>query len=140
MSVLSIGQIAKATGVSVEAIRFYEKRGLIATPQRTSAGYRQYPPETIKRVRFILHAKDAGFTLAEIADLLALRQSSSDSCAKIKQRAQAKLDDVDSRLNDLHLVRGALSNLIAKCDGMEQMGECPIIETLELDDEGRTDL
>lgn len=135
MSTLSIGQAAKITGISVEAIRFYEKQGLVSVPNRTAAGYRQYSPETIKRIRFILHAKDAGFTLKEVADLLALRQSSRDSCSKIKQRAQMKLQDVESRLNDLHMVRDALSNLVAKCDDKEKMGACPIIEALELDHE-----
>ena len=135
MSTLNIGQVAKATGISVEAIRFYEKRGLIDTPARTATGYRQYPPETVKRIRFILHAKDAGFTLSEISDLLRLRQTSADSCANIRDRALSKIEDVDNRLNDLHLVRDALSRLVARCDDMEQMGECPIIEALELEDE-----
>jgi len=83
MNIFSIGEVAKETGISVEAIRFYEKRGLIKAPTRTASGYRQYSPDAVRRIRFIQHAKDAGFTLGEIGELLRLRQSTSDSCARI---------------------------------------------------------
>lgn len=135
MDTLSIGQVAKATGVSVETIRFYEKRGLVSAPARTAAGYRQYPPETVKRIGFIQHAKDAGFTLSEVGELLTLRQAESDTCSQVKRRAQLKLLDVERRLQDLHMVRNALSGLIARCDITDQMGECPIIEALEPENE-----
>lgn len=132
---LTIGKVARAAGISVEAIRFYEKRGLLNNVGRTASGYRQYPPETVKRIRFIQHAKDAGFTLGEIGELLRLRQSSRDGCARIRNRATDKLQDVERRLQDLNIIRNALSELVHRCDDNENMGECPIIEALELDDE-----
>lgn len=131
----SIGEVARQTGITVEAIRFYEKRGLINAPARTASGYRQYSPDAVRRIRFIQHAKDAGFTLSEIGELLMLRQSTNDSCARIKQRAQIKLQDVHKRLHELHMVRDALTKLVARCEVSDEMGECPIIEALEPDDE-----
>lgn len=132
---LTIGKVAKATGISVEAIRFYEKQGLLANVDRTASGYRQYPPETVKRIRFIQHAKDAGFTLGEIGELLRLRQSKRDSCTRIRDRANLKLQDVERRLQDLNVIRDALAGLVNRCDKNDNMGECPIIEALEPGDE-----
>jgi Hg(II)-responsive transcriptional regulator len=135
MHTLSIGKVAKMTGMTVEAIRFYEKRGLINAPERTPSGYRRYSPEAVKRICFIQHAKDAGFTLAEIAELLMLRETASDSCGLVKMRAENKLKDVEKRLNELRLVRNALTMLVARCNASDQMGECPILEALEPNDE-----
>jgi Hg(II)-responsive transcriptional regulator len=144
MSVLSIGQVAKQTGVTVETVRFYEKRGLIEQARRTASGYRQYSPGTVKRVRFIQHAKDAGFTLNDIAELLALRQAPGETCAPIRERAREKIEAVDSRLRDLQRIRDALSKLVGKCDANDPMGDCPIMESLEegdwLENESGTDL
>ena len=135
MSTLSIGEVARKTGITVEAIRFYEKRGLIIAPERTPSGYRQYSPDAVNRIRFIQHAKDAGFTLGEISELLRLRESASDSCGLVKVRAERKLQDVEKRLGELQMVRKALTKLIARCNASDQMGECPILEALETHDE-----
>jgi len=131
MSVLSIGQLAKQTGVTVETVRFYEKRGLIERARRSPSGYRQYAPDTVKRVRFIQHAKDAGFTLNDIAELLALRQAPGETCAPVRARAREKIETVDSKIRDLQRIREALSKLVSKCDTNDVSGDCPIIESLE---------
>lgn len=131
MSVLSIGQVARQTGVSVETVRFYEKQRLLEPPQRTAAGYRQYPPETVRRVRFIQRAKDVGFTLREIGELLALRREPGTSCAEVKSRATRKMDLIDQRIRDLTEIRDALERMAAKCSGRGTLGECPILEELE---------
>lgn len=130
---LTIGKLSRATGITVEAIRFYEKQGLIAAPDRTSAGYRQYPEETVRRVRFIQQAKDAGFTLKEVGELLTLKQSSRDTCAQVRKRAELKLDDVERRLAELGRVHDALSSLVTRCGNNNDMGECPILDALEPD-------
>jgi len=135
MMMLSIGQVAKRTGVTVETMRFYEKQGLITVPQRSDCGYRQYPPEMVKRVRFIQHAKEVGFTLKEIDELLALRRKPGTSCADIKLRAAQKVQEVDQKLNDLKRIRGALQRMIMKCSGRGDLSECPILEELDLDEE-----
>jgi len=135
MTLLNIGQVAKQTGVTVETIRFYEKQSLIATPQRTDAGYRQYPLETVKRLRFIQHAKEVGFTLKDIGELLALRQEPRTSCADIKIRTTQKIEEVDQKIRDLQRIRDALARMIMKCSGRGALSTCPILEELNLDEE-----
>jgi Hg(II)-responsive transcriptional regulator len=137
MTLLNIGQIAKQTGVTVETIRFYEKQGLIATPKRSDAGYRQYPSETVKRIHFIQHAKEVGFTLKDIAELLALRQKPGTSCGDIKLRATQKIEEIDQKIQDLKRIREALGRMILKCRGRGALSECPILEELELDESER---
>ncbi len=134
MTLLNIGQVAKQTGVTVETVRFYEKQGLIAAPQRTDAGYRQYPLDTVKRVRFIQHAKEVGFTLKDIGELLALRQKPGTSCTDIKLRATQKIEEVDQKIQDLNRIRDALGRMVMKCSGRGDLSECPILEELELDE------
>lgn len=133
MAKLTIGQVAKQTGVTVETLRFYEKQGLIETPRRTSSGYRQYPQETVKRVRFIQNAKEVGFTLKDIAELLTLRQEPGTSCPDIKLRASLKIDEVDQKIRDLTRIREALARMIVKCSSEGPVSQCPILE--ELDEE-----
>ena len=133
MELLKIGQVAKQTGVTVETIRFYEKQNLITTPQRTESGYRQYPLDTIKRVRFIQHAKDVGFTLKEVTELLALRRKPNASCTEIKLRTLQQIEEVDQKISDLKKIREALGRMVMKCSGHGALSECPILEELELD-------
>jgi MerR family mercuric resistance operon transcriptional regulator len=133
MELLNIGQVAKQTGVTVETIRFYEKQNLITTPQRTESGYRQYPLDTIKRVRFIQHAKDVGFTLKEVTELLALRRKPNASCTEIKLRTLQQIEEVDQKISDLKKIREALGRMVMKCSGHGALSECPILEELELD-------
>ena len=134
MMLLNIGQVAKETGVTVETIRFYEKQGLIAAPRRSDAGYRQYPTETLKRIRFIQHCKEVGFTLKDIGELLALRQEPGTSCTEIKLCTMQKIEEVDQKIRDLNRIRDALARMIMKCSGQGALSECPILEELELDD------
>lgn len=131
MTQLSIGQLAKETGVTVEALRFYEKQGLVAAPARTNAGYRQYPPDTVRRVKFIQHAKEVGFTLNDIAQLLALRQEPGTSCADIKLKATDKIKDVESKIRELQRIREALQRMVIKCTSKSNLSECPILEELD---------
>ncbi len=135
MMLLNIGQVASQTGVTVETVRFYEKQGLIEEPQRAESGYRQYPPEIVKRVRFIQHAKEVGFTLKDIGGLLALRREPGTSCSDIKLRATQKIEQVDQKIRDLQQIRDALTRMVMKCGGRGPLSQCPILEELELDDE-----
>ena len=133
MPMLTIGQVAKQTGVTVETVRFYEKQGLIAAPQRSESGYRQYSQETVKRVRFIQNAKEVGFTLKDIGELLALRQEPGTSCPDIKLRATQKIDEVDQKIRDLKRIREALTRMILKCGSRGAVSQCPILEELDED-------
>lgn len=132
---LSIGQIAKQTGITVETVRFYEKKKLVEKPQRSESGYRQYPPETIKRVHFIQRAKEVGFTLKDIGELLDLRQEPGTSCTDIKLRATQKIAEVENKIRDLEIIHDALFSMIKKCKDTGSLSQCPILEELEMDEE-----
>lgn len=132
MCLLNIGEVASQTGITVETVRFYEKKTLIDAPLRSESGYRQYPLETVKRIRFILRAKDVGFTLKDIGELLELRQEPGNSCTDIKVRTSRKIEEVDHKIEDLRRIREALARMIMKCSGKGSLSECPILEELDL--------
>jgi len=131
MKTLTIGQVAKQVGVGLETIRFYERRGLIEEPPRRASGYRDYPPDTIARVRFIRRAKELGFSLKEIAELLSLRVDQDTTCADVKARAETKIADIQERVRALQCMKRALTKLAASCRGSGPASECPILEALE---------
>jgi len=132
---LSIGQVARRANIGVETVRFYEREGLIGRPSRRASGYRQYEPAVVTRLRFIRRAKELGFTLREIKELLELRLDPTSTCADVKGRAQAKIEDIDSKLASLRRVRKALSRLLEACDGRKGTAECPILDALEEENE-----
>lgn len=132
MSQLSIGQVAKQAGVSVETLRFYEKQGLLSKPARSASGYRCYDASVVRRVRFIQRAKELGFALREVAELLNLRQTRHTSCAQVRSVALAKMADIDQKLTDLQRMRMALENLAARCELEGTMGDCPLLDALEV--------
>lgn len=125
----TIGRIAKASGAAIETIRYYEREGLLPTPERSAAGYRLYHPETVERLRFIQRAKRLGFQLTEIGGLLHLADVDAPS-AQVRELAQTKLEVIDARLRDLAAMRDALSVLISDCDGRGDAACCPIIGAL----------
>ena len=133
MGSLTIGEVAKQTGIGVETVRFYEKSGLIDEPPRTEAGYRQYPENTASRVRFIRHAKELGFTLTEIKELLNLRLDPTTTCEDVRQVAEEKLRNVRAKIQSLQAIEMALGELIGACAVGGPDGECPILEALEPD-------
>ncbi len=133
MKALTIGQVAKQAGVGVETIRFYERSGLLKEPPRSRSGYRKYPADAVARVMFIRRAKDLGFTLNEIADLLALRVDADTTCADVKARADAKIAGIEDRIRELQRMKRALTRLAASCHGSEPASECPILEALQED-------
>lgn len=128
---LSIGEVAHLAGVAVDTIRFYEKEGLVPKPARKPSGYRQYQPEVVRNIRFVKAAKGLGFTLTEIRELISLRVTKGGSCADVKQRAVAKLADVDTKLAELQRMRDALVELAASCTGTGPMGVCPFLDALD---------
>ena len=127
---LTIGNLAKAVGVGVETVRFYEREKLIPKPPRTKSGYRQYPEDTLERVKFIRLAKELGFTLTEIRELLALRVSPRGNCQAVKRRAEAKIIEMEEKINHLQRIRSVLGKLVHACDERIDTGSCPILESL----------
>jgi len=131
VQVLTIGQVARQSGVSIETIRFYEREGLIDKPPRSRAGYRQYPAETVSRVRFIRRAKALGFSLKEVRELLAMRVNRDGNSAEVKARAEAKIADIDAKMRALQRMKETLVVITAACDGCAPVSACPILDALE---------
>ena len=126
---LTIGQLAKAAGINIETIRYYQRRGLLATPRKPPGGVRYYVPQTLARLRFIKRAQELGFTLREIADLLKLDDG---SCKEARMLAERRLSDIETRIRDLQSMRQTLDKLIHACRAGNQP-PCPIITSLEKD-------
>jgi len=139
MNGLTIGKLAKAAGIGIETVRFYERQGLVAPPPRTESNYRVYPGEEVARLKFIKRAKALGFTLKEIKDLLALSHDPQTTRADIKKRTLTKIEDVDRKIRDLTCIKKALEQLAAECDGQGPLEGCPILEALTNDDEAICD-
>jgi Hg(II)-responsive transcriptional regulator len=132
MPTITIGRAAKAAGVGVETIRFYERRNLIDQPPRPAGGgARDYGGDTVARLRFIGQAQEIGFSLAEIAELLSLRASSGAGCEDIRARAVAKRKTVQKKLDRLQQMREALDELISQCPGKGRLSGCTILEAMQ---------
>ena len=127
---VTIGQVAKRCGVGVETVRFYERERLSVQPSRPASGFRQYPPDTVGRVRFIQRSKALGFSLMEIGDLLSLRVDRTTTCPEVRKRVEAKIGDIEKRIETLLGMKRALERLTAACRKREPTGECPILEAL----------
>lgn len=137
MQVLTIGQVARQAEVGIETVRFYERQGLLAAPPRGPSGYRQYPPDSVGRLRFIRRAKALGFSLAEIRSLLALHPGSARSCADVSTRVLEKIADIEARIRDLEAVRKGLEELAASCERRKPLAGCPLLEALVTAGEAR---
>ena len=131
MGSLTIGQLAQRSGVGVETIRFYEREGLIAEPPRRSSGYRDYPLEAVIRIVFIRRAKNLGFSLKEISELLDLRVRPRRNCALVKRNADTKIADIDTKIVSLRRMRRALLELTKACEKRTPTTECPILASLD---------
>lgn len=135
MNTLSIGTLARESRVNIETIRFYERKGLLAKPPRNESGYRQFPAETLEQVRFIRKAKELGFTLKEIAQLLSLRIVPGASCAEVLKTAEVKLQEIDEKIIVLKGIQKALRNLTAACRIEGAGGECHFLELFSHQDD-----
>ena len=128
---LTIGRLARLGGVNLETIRYYEREGLLQKPPRTPAGYRMFPSDTARRVRFIKRAQELGFSLSEIRELLALKMKPGTNRKDIRARAEAKIADIEQKIETLERMKRALRNMTERCDGCGSLAECPILESLD---------
>jgi len=132
MSRLTIGKLASRSGVGVETVRFYERRGLIEQPRKpATSGFRTYSEETVARIRFIRQAQELGFSLREAGELLDLKADPAADAAAVRERAATKRAQVDEKIHQLERIRGALEALIAACPGSGALRRCSIIEALD---------
>jgi MerR family mercuric resistance operon transcriptional regulator len=131
MTPMTIGRAARKAGVGVETIRFYERKRLIEQPPKPrDSGFRDYPMETVHRIRFIRHAQEIGFSLREIEELLSLRADPAADCGEVRERATAKLQEVNRKIAQLERIRGGLEDLIAACPGRGALRACSILDAL----------
>ena len=134
MKALTIGHLAKQAGVNLETVRYYERRGLLPRPPRSASGYRLFPAEAGRRLRFIRRAQELGFSLTEIGELLSLRVSRRTTSADIRKRAEAKISDIEAKIRGLESMKKTLLKLTRVCDGCAPIADCPILESLERED------
>ena len=133
MKTLTRGRLARATQIGAEAIRFYEREGLLPAT-RSSNGYRLFPEDAVQRLNFIQRAKKLGFNLKETKELLSLHDNPRASRAEVKALTESKLVEIEKRLADLQRMRDVLAQLAAECSGHGPISGCPIIQAL--DDDG----
>ncbi len=124
---LTIGKLAKQSKVTIETIRYYQRKGLLKEPVKPTTGYRQYPINTIARIRFIKRAQQSGFTLKEIAELLSL---DGEHCDDIQKMAEQKRQQIDQQLKDLTALRNVLDNLVKGCQLDQSTQHCSLIDAL----------
>jgi len=132
---MKIGELAARGAVSVQTVRFYERKGLLEPPTRSSGGFRLYEPEVVDRLLFIRDGQELGFTLAEISELLSLRAENEASCEQIRIVANKRIEALEAKIQQLERMRATLHRLASVCPGDAPAGECPVITFLEVHDE-----
>jgi DNA-binding transcriptional MerR regulator len=130
---LSIGELAKTTGVKVVTIRYYEQIGVFPAPARTAGNYRIYGQKHAQRLRFIRRCRDLGFSLDQVRDLFRLSAENAPSCAEVCRIAERHLKAIESKLADLSRLASELRRIGASCSGNTPMAECLIMEALSRD-------
>lgn len=135
MGYLRIGELSRLTDTNNETLRFYESKGLLEEPRRSDAGYRLYSEQDVQRVHFILRARRMGFSLKDIEELLSLRVDPEHStCGDVKALAEAKLAEIEGKINELRQMQGALQRITdACCGGDEAATHCTILNSLDSD-------
>ena len=126
---ISIGALSKHTGVNIESIRYYERIGILPAAPRSQGGHRLYPPDQVKRLRFIRRSRQLGFSLEEIRTLLRLVDGGDYTCAEVKVLTEEHLGSVRRKIADLRGMERVLKEMIDQCSG-DIVPECPIIEAL----------
>ena len=129
-SPLTIGAVAKRAGVPIDTIRYYEREGLLPEAPRRASGYRSYGEDAVAQLRFIRRAKDLGFTLEEVRELLALSADRHGGVEGVRERAAARLHAIEARIAELQRVRDGLAELVEACPGHGAPEDCPILKAL----------
>lgn len=128
---LTISRLARLGGVNLETVRYYEREGLLPRPPRTQSGYRIFPYDAARRLRFIKRAQQLGFSLTEIRELLTLRVKPGAKRDQIRGRAEAKIADIEQKIKTLTAMKQSLAKLTTQCSGCGPVSECPILESLD---------
>ncbi len=131
MKSLTIGHLARDAGINLETVRYYERVGLLPLAPRSPSGYRLFPADATRRLRFIKRAQELGFSLKEIRELLALRVSPRTTSGEIRKRAEKKIAEIEGKIRSLEAMSKTLRRLTKLCAGSEPASECPILESLD---------
>lgn len=126
---LQRGELARRTGCNLETIRYYEKIDMLPDPPRTAAGYRVYDQGHVSRLRFILRARELGFSIEEIRGLIGLVDGGNQTCAEVKERTEQHLADVRAKIADLKRIENVLAETASRCSGKD-VPECAVLEAL----------
>lgn len=124
-------EAAAQAAVGVETLRYYERRGLLAEPERSGAGYRSWSPDAVRAVRFIKRAQEVGFSLTDVEELLHLAEGGPGSCEMVRAMARQRLSDLQRRIADVEAMRDALARLVATCERPPGQRECPLLDALD---------
>ncbi len=127
---MKIGEVASAAGVGIDAVRFYEREGLLPKPARRPSGYRDFSPDAVLDLRFIKRAKELGFSLKEISELLAIDREPSATAGAVKQIAEEKLADLEDKIRSLQRMKRALRAVATTCPGRGPASDCSILRSL----------
>jgi len=126
------GQLAKVTNVNIQTVRFYDRQGILKPASRTEAGYRIYDKEGVKRLNFIIQAKELGFSLKEIKEFLELRVQSVQTCDRVRKKTTEKLKDIQNKIAHLKKLEKTFRGLIGDCENRVISDQCPILEKMEV--------
>ena len=124
---MMIGEIARRSGIGIETIRYYEREGLLQEPVRRPSGYRLFEESTVERLDYIKRAKELGFTLAEIRELLELSYSTNSHCVHIRARAEAKITDIEDKIRSLQRMKRSLGKIVQRCRCDNSAKRCPLV-------------
>ena len=126
------GQLAKVANVNIQTVRFYDRQGILKPASRTEAGYRIYDKEGVKRLNFIIQAKELGFSLKEIKEFLELRVQSIQTCDRVRKKTTEKLKDIQNKIAHLKKLEKTFRGLIGDCENRVISDQCPILEKMEV--------
>ncbi len=127
---MKVGEVAKAAGVNVQTLHYYERVGILKPRSRSNSGYRDYDNSAVRIIQFIKHAQELGFSLDEIQDLLALRADKKSKCENVQRQAAVHLKDVKAKIAKLEAIKKTLEVLIEDCRGRKTEAECPLLDCL----------
>lgn len=133
---IQIGRVSKQTGLSIDAIRFYEKQRLLERPPRTEGGFRLFKTEDIQRIQFIRRAQTLGFSLPQIRELLILNRDADETCSHMRSLLQAKLTAIHQKIQELTALENQLTKRLRKCErklrasANSHKGSCPVLDEI----------
>ena len=124
------GQVARNAGVNVETLRYYERRGILPTPERRASGYREYTEEAVGVIRFVKRAQELGFSLDEVETLLLLAAGGPESCDSARALATRKLDELGAKMRSIRAMQDSLRRLVATCEMPSSERDCPLLDAI----------